>query len=70
MRSVRLDFEALSLREAPDAVIVATVDGEVLHWSAGATAVFGHAHDEALGRNLRDLIVPPERAGEEARLHV
>ncbi len=69
MRSVRLDYEALALREAPDAVIVATLDGDVLFWSAGAAAVFGYASDEAVGHNLRQLIVPPERADAEARFY-
>ena len=68
MRSVRLDYEALSLREAPDAVIVTTIAGEVLHWSPGASAVFGFPAGEAVGQHLHQLIVPPERADEEARL--
>ena len=35
------DYGALAMRESPDAVLVLSHDGEILHWSAGAEAVFG-----------------------------
>jgi PAS domain S-box-containing protein len=65
MSPTRLDYEALSLREATDAVIVATLDGEVVHWSKGAERVFGYTEIEAVGRTLNELVVPSERVGEE-----
>jgi len=41
------------------ALVVADVDGHIVHWSAGATELFGHAADDALGEPV-DLIVPAE----------
>ena len=57
------------LEQFADALIAVTPEGQVLYWSAGAEQVFGHRRDEAVGRRLVDLVVPPElRAEEEARL--
>lgn len=41
------------------AIVVAGVDGRIVHWSAGAEELFGHSAAEALGRPV-DLIVPEE----------
>ena len=41
------------------AVIMADSKGIICHWSSGATALFGHLPDEAVGQSL-DLIVPEE----------
>src|SRR5713226_3274027 len=43
--------------QAPDAVVFADLDGVIRGWNDAATAVFGHAPDEAIGQRL-DLIVP------------
>ena len=45
------------VEQAPDAVIVADHEGIIRLWNAGATTVFGHGADEALGRSL-DIIIP------------
>lgn len=55
-----LDALAPVLATALDAVIVLRADGAVADWNGGATATFGWAREEALGRLLTDLIVPPE----------
>ncbi|MBY0240710.1 MAG: PAS domain S-box protein [Burkholderiaceae bacterium] len=63
------DFAKLILEETPDAVIVTTPDGNVVCWTHGAQSVFGYTSDEALGRPLASLIVPPEmREAERAVL--
>ena len=67
MKTVPVDYDALSLRETPDAVIVASPDGQVLHWSAGAAALYGYTADEAVGRHLDRLIVAKGHADDEAR---
>lgn len=59
------DFGTLILNETPDAVILTTPAGEVLCWTPGAQAVFGYSAQEATGNVLSDLIVPPDRLGEE-----
>lgn len=41
-----------------DAVIVVDHEGKVLEFNGAAERVFGYSHDEAVGRNLNDLIVP------------
>lgn len=55
-----IDFGKLILEETPDAVIVTTMEGVVLYWTRGAQSVFGYTADEARGRTLAELIVPPE----------
>ena len=42
------------------ALIAFTTEGAVLSWNPGAEKLFGYASDEALGRSIFDLIVPPE----------
>lgn len=51
------ELAAQLIEQAPDAVIFAGNDGMVRSWNDGATAIFGHTADEAIGQNL-DLIVP------------
>ncbi len=63
-----VNFDELVLSKSPDAAIVTTPDGRVVHWSNGAAAVFGYLAAEALGRPLAELVIPAERAGEEARI--
>ncbi len=67
MDATAIDYEALSASESPDAVIVMTRQGEVLHWNEGAEAIFGYGGAESLGRRIDDLIVPPDRRDEHDR---
>lgn len=55
-------LEGLSpiLETALDAVIVMRPDDTVADWNAVAEAVFGWSRDEALGRRLVELIIPPQ----------
>jgi protein-histidine pros-kinase len=50
-----------------DALMAVSRDGEVLFWSGGAERLFGYARDQAIGRQLVALVVPPEHQEEEAR---
>ncbi|OEZ57644.1 PAS domain-containing sensor histidine kinase [Duganella sp. HH105] len=59
------DFGTLILNETPDAVVLTSLDGEVVCWSNGAQAVFGYSSEEALGRRLAELIVPSGMAEQE-----
>lgn len=43
-----------------DAVIALDGNGEILIWNELATQTFGWTAEEALGRNMGELIVPPE----------
>src|ERR1700749_124756 len=60
-----IDFGTLILKETPDAVVLTTLDGEVVCWTNGAQAVFGYSEEEAMGRYLAELIVPPALADDE-----
>jgi PAS domain S-box-containing protein len=62
------DFDKIARDEAPDAVIIVSLQGVVQHWSPGAKTMFGYTGSEAIGHSLQDLIVPPERADEESRM--
>jgi PAS domain S-box-containing protein len=46
--------------EAPDALLALSLSGRVLSWNRGAANIFGYSPDEAQGRLLEELIVPPE----------
>lgn len=60
------DFGTLILNETPDAVVLTTLDGKVVCWTNGARTVFGYSSEEALGRQLDELIVPPALANDGA----
>lgn len=51
------DIARFVLDQAPDAIIVAGKDGNVLEWNAAAEHIFGFSREEAMGQNL-DLIIP------------
>ena len=61
------DYERLILDQNPDAVVVTTTSGEVLHWSPAAVAMFGYSPELASGRLLPKLIAPVESREAEGR---
>jgi PAS domain S-box-containing protein len=63
-----VDFGTLILNQTPDAVVLTTPGGEVACWTNGAQAVFGYTSEEAVGRQLDALIVPPALAGDGANV--
>jgi PAS domain S-box-containing protein len=67
----RLQVHALDLRQseertqlvldtAPDAFITLDSDGRIATWNAAAERMFGWTREEAVGRTMRELIIPPE----------
>jgi PAS domain S-box-containing protein len=50
----------LVLDTAPDAFITLDRDGHITTWNAAAERMFGWTRDEAVGRTMRDLIIPAE----------
>ena len=46
------------LETALDAVVAMGADGTVLDWNARAEGVFGWTRDEAVGREVTELVVP------------
>jgi PAS domain S-box-containing protein len=47
------------LRTSLDCIITIDGDGRVLEWNPAAERTFGYARDQAVGRIISDLIVPP-----------
>jgi protein-histidine pros-kinase len=62
------DFMSRFWDETPDAIISLSPDGKVLHWNRAAEEIFGYTREEATGRLLIDLIVPPGQAEAERRV--
>src|SRR5262249_6132661 len=58
VRASELRMRAM-LEAALDAVVTIGHDGRVLGWNHAAEAIFGYPQDEAIGRELAELIVPP-----------
>ncbi|NDF01278.1 MAG: PAS domain S-box protein [Verrucomicrobia bacterium] len=58
------------LDEAPDAMMATTLGGKIILWNRGAETLFGCSSAEAVGRQLSEVTVPPDRAGEEERLRL
>src|SRR5882724_8168541 len=70
-RERRLAQEAFTnlaaiVESSGDAIIGTSLDGRITSWNLGAERIFGYQADEAVGQPL-NLLIPPERAGEEAR---
>lgn len=61
------DFGALLADHSPDAAIITAADGTLLHWNKGAEAPFGYSAGEALGRPLKDLVVPIDHGEDRTR---
>ncbi|RMG27623.1 MAG: PAS domain-containing sensor histidine kinase, partial [Gammaproteobacteria bacterium] len=58
IRATGRRLEAL-LDQAPEATLLLDASGTVLEWNPAAERIFGWRRDEALGRPLHELIVPP-----------
>jgi len=65
---MHVDLDQMVLDENPDAVILTTSAGDVLRWNNGAESIFGVLRNDALGRQLADLIVPDEGHVEYQRM--
>ncbi|CCG09364.1 PAS domain S-box protein [Pararhodospirillum photometricum] len=51
-----------------DAIVSQSLEGRILSWNRGAERLFGFTEAEAIGQTVADLLVPPERHLEDARL--
>ncbi len=63
----RLYLEAV-LAAAPDAIITLDAQHRVAEWNAGAERLFGYTRDEAVGKNLDDLIATAHARSEATAL--
>jgi PAS domain S-box-containing protein len=55
------------LNNSPDAMMAFSPSGVVVYWNEGAEHTFGYSRDEALGRQLSQLIIPADRLAEEQK---
>ncbi|MBX9609861.1 MAG: PAS domain S-box protein [Gammaproteobacteria bacterium] len=54
---MQADVLAEVFEQAPDAMILSDLDGNILLWNRAAATMFGHDADAALGHSL-DMIIP------------
>jgi len=64
---VNVDEVVRLTSESPDALILISTSGHIVHWDHGANAIFGYAADEACTCQLADLVVPGDHALEQRR---
>jgi PAS domain S-box-containing protein len=55
------------LESALDAVVSMGHDGRVIEWNHAAETIFGYSADEAVGREMAELIVPPSLRADHRR---
>lgn len=53
-------YRAAIVETALDAIVVIDATGIVIDFNPAAVSIFGYARDEAMGRQISDLIIPPE----------
>jgi PAS domain S-box-containing protein len=59
---------AALVQSAPDAILTVDPDGRIATWNPGATAMFGLAPEQAVGRSYEETLVPPsDREASRAR---
>ena len=53
------------LQDVPSVAVQGyAMDGTTRYWNCASEALYGYTAGEAIGRNLLDLIIPPDRRGE------
>lgn len=50
-----------------DAIVSKNLDGIITGWNKGAERIFGYSAEEVMGKSIL-MLIPPERAGEEAEI--
>jgi len=57
-------LHSLVHEQAPDALIAVDPQGNVVFWNVAAERIFGYAQADAIGRGIKQLVVPPNVAAE------
>jgi PAS domain S-box-containing protein len=58
---------AAIIRSSEDAVLTKDLTGVITAWNQGAESLYGYRAEEAIGRSVAELIIPPERRLEAER---
>ncbi|ATX81163.1 PAS domain S-box-containing protein/HDIG domain-containing protein [Mariprofundus ferrinatatus] len=53
-------YTSAIIDNARNAFVSMDIQGKILDWNPKAERLFGFSHDEAVGRNLTETIIPPE----------
>jgi diguanylate cyclase (GGDEF)-like protein/PAS domain S-box-containing protein len=56
----QLRFQVRLLEAVGQSIIATDLEGKVLYWNRGTQELYGWSSEEALGRNIRDLVVHDE----------
>jgi PAS domain S-box-containing protein len=59
---------AAIIRSSEDAVLTKDLTGVITAWNQGAQRLYGYRPEEAIGRSVAELIIPPERRLEAERM--
>ena len=62
------DFDSLVSAEMPDAAIVMTPAGQIVHWGQGVERLLGFTAAESVGRHISEFTMAPDRSEAERRL--
>jgi PAS domain S-box-containing protein len=65
--NIHTDISTLLLNETSDVIVATTLEGAIVYWNKGAESMFGFTSAEVEGRSLSDLVVPPDRIGEDRK---
>ena len=58
---------AAVVESSGDAIVAVGMDGAVTSWNAAAQRIYGYPREEAVGRHIEELVVPPERHARACR---
>lgn len=59
---------ATIIRASEDAVLTKDLKGTITAWNEGAEKLYGYSPGEAIGKEVGELLIPPERRDEQRRV--
>jgi len=59
---------AAIVEHSADAIISESMDGTITSWNEAAQLLFGHTAQQAVGKRFAQILLPPDRQGDDASL--